>query len=106
MSAPRSKVMTHNPALSPPAHAAALTPVWCRHEPNPDWLQYGGKWGSTVVAPALQEWFAGAENPVSRTWLQTVFFPLVRRPPTWLLPCSPSRCQLNPDGITAQSSNE
>lgn len=30
----------------------------------------GGKWGSTVVAPALQEWFEGAENPVSRTWLQ------------------------------------
>ena len=25
-----------------------------------------------MQAPALQEWFAGAENPVSRTWLQTV----------------------------------
>lgn len=37
----------------------------------------GGKWGSTVVAPALQEWFAGAENPVSRTWLQVALPPLL-----------------------------
>ena len=33
------------------------------------WLTYKGKWGSTVEAPALQEWFAKAENPVSRSWL-------------------------------------
>lgn len=37
----------------------------------------GGKWGSTVVAPALQEWFAAAENPVSRTLLQTILSPWV-----------------------------
>lgn len=35
----------------------------------PPWLAYKGKWGSTVEAPALQEWFAKAENPVSRSWL-------------------------------------
>ena len=36
------------------------------------WLSYEGKWGSTVEAPALQEWFARAENPVSRSWLAQV----------------------------------
>ena len=25
-------------------------------DPLPGWLRYKGKWGSTVVAPALQEW--------------------------------------------------
>jgi len=25
-------------------------------DPQPPWLRYKGKWGSTVVAPALQEW--------------------------------------------------
>lgn len=38
----------------------------------PGWLAYAGRWGSTVDAPAQQEWFRRAENPVSRTWLQTV----------------------------------
>ena len=38
----------------------------------PGWLAYAGRWGSTVEAPAQQEWFRRAENPVSRTWLQTV----------------------------------
>ena len=33
------------------------------------WLAFEGRWGSTVEAPALQEWFAKAENPVSRSWL-------------------------------------
>ena len=37
-----------------------------------EWLEYGGRWGSTVEAPAQQEWFARAENPVSRSWLQQV----------------------------------
>ena len=37
-------------------------------EPSP-WLEYAGRWGSTVEAPAQQEWFARAENPVSRSWL-------------------------------------
>ncbi|KAK9865699.1 hypothetical protein WJX84_005878 [Apatococcus fuscideae] len=41
------------------------------------WLGYEGKWGSSVVAPQLQEWYERAENPVSRTWLQQVFFPLL-----------------------------
>ncbi|KAK9812839.1 hypothetical protein WJX72_004577 [[Myrmecia] bisecta] len=41
-----------------------------------DWLAFEGRWGSTVVAPALQDWFARAENPISRTWLQQVFLPL------------------------------
>ncbi|KAK9857191.1 hypothetical protein WJX84_004091 [Apatococcus fuscideae] len=41
------------------------------------WLGYEGRWGSSVVAPQLQEWFERAENPVSRTWLQQVFFPLL-----------------------------
>lgn len=36
------------------------------------WLAYEGKWGSTVEAPALQEWFARAEHPVSRSWLVQV----------------------------------
>ncbi len=36
------------------------------------WLAYEGKWGSTVEAPALQEWFARAEHPVSRSWLAQV----------------------------------
>ncbi len=26
-------------------------------DPQPPWLRYKGKWGSTVVAPALQEWY-------------------------------------------------
>ena len=43
-------------------------PVQLQHGPTP-WLAYKGKWGSTVEAPALQEWFAKAENPVSRSWL-------------------------------------
>ncbi|CAL8466419.1 g5955 [Coccomyxa elongata] len=41
-----------------------------------EWLDYGGRWGTTVEAPAKQDWFARAENPVSRTWLQQVLFPL------------------------------
>ena len=28
-------------------------------DPLPGWLRYKGKWGSTVVAPALQEWCVG-----------------------------------------------
>lgn len=40
-------------------------------EPSP-WLEYAGRWGSTVDAPAQQEWFARAENPVSRSWLAQV----------------------------------
>ncbi|KAK9902691.1 hypothetical protein WJX75_002901 [Coccomyxa subellipsoidea] len=40
------------------------------------WLNYSGRWGTTVEAPARQDWFARAENPVSRTWLQQVLFPL------------------------------
>ena len=36
------------------------------------WLGYQGRWGSSVVAPQLQEWFQRAENPVSRTWIQQV----------------------------------
>ena len=36
------------------------------------WLAYEGKWGSTVEAPALQEWFARAEHRVSRSWLAQV----------------------------------
>ncbi|KAL3140806.1 hypothetical protein ABBQ32_005349 [Trebouxia sp. C0010 RCD-2024] len=49
--------------------------VQLQHGPAP-WLAYKGKWGSTVEAPALQEWFAKAENPVSRSWLAQIFFPL------------------------------
>jgi len=66
--------------------SSATRGVSVTHTPDPPWLQYGGKWGSTVVAPALQEWFEGAENPVSRTWLQTVFFPLVPGVDTLLEP--------------------
>ena len=33
---------------------------------------YKGRWGSTVEAPAQQEWFAKAENPVSRSFLKQV----------------------------------
>jgi hypothetical protein len=74
-------------ALSPVGSALAEERgVTLRHDPEPDWLKYGGKWGSTVQAPALQEWFVGSENPVSRTWLQTVFFPLVPGVPTLLEP--------------------
>ncbi len=36
------------------------------------WLEYKGRWGSTVEAPAQQEWFAKAENPVSRSFLKQV----------------------------------
>lgn len=44
---------------------------------NAAWLQFTGKWGSTVEAPQKQEWYIRAENPVSRTWLQQVkFLPL------------------------------
>ena len=50
-----------------------------------EWLDYGGRWGTTVEAPAKQEWFARAENPVSRTWLQQVvnpsLFPTRTHPP-------------------------
>lgn len=53
-------------------HAGQVTQqgvqVQLQHGPAP-WLAYKGKWGSTVDAPALQEWFAKAENPVSRSWL-------------------------------------
>lgn len=44
---------------------------------NAPWLKYEGKWGSTVEAPQRQEWYARAENPVSRTWLQQIFLPLL-----------------------------
>ncbi|CAL5225933.1 g8728 [Coccomyxa viridis] len=40
------------------------------------WLEYKGRWGSTVEAPAQQEWFAKAENPLSRSFLKQVLFPL------------------------------
>lgn len=40
-------------------------------QPSP-WLAYEGRWGSSVLAPATQDWFFRAENPVSRTWLQQV----------------------------------
>ena len=40
-------------------------------EPAP-WLAFEGRWGSSVVAPALQDWFYRAENPVTRTWLEQV----------------------------------
>ena len=40
-------------------------------EPAP-WLAFEGMWGSSVVAPALQDWFYRAENPVTRTWLEQV----------------------------------
>lgn len=73
-STPSDKSPTNSNEWSPSPPIQEIRTVL---QPNPPWLQYGGKWGSTVVAPALQEWFAGAENPVSRTWLQTVFFPLV-----------------------------
>ena len=36
------------------------------------WLAFEGRWGSTVVAPALQDWFCRAEHPVSRSWLDQV----------------------------------
>ena len=36
------------------------------------WLEYKGRWGSSVEAPAQQEWFAKAENPVSRSFLKQV----------------------------------
>lgn len=45
--------------------------VQLRQDPAP-WLAFEGRWGSTVEAPALQEWFAKAENPVSRSWLAQV----------------------------------
>ena len=40
-------------------------------EPAP-WLAFEGMWGSSVVAPALQDWFYRAEHPVSRSWLEQV----------------------------------
>ena len=40
------------------------------------WLNYEGKWGGDVEAPQKQEWFARAENPVSRTWIQQVWLKL------------------------------
>ena len=46
-------------------------PVQACVEPAP-WLAFEGMWGSSVVAPALQDWFYRAENPVSRTWLEQV----------------------------------
>ena len=36
------------------------------------WLEYKGRWGSSVEAPAQQEWFAKAENPVSRSFWKQV----------------------------------
>ena len=36
------------------------------------WLGFRGRWGSSVDAPAVQDWFFRAENPVSRTWLDQV----------------------------------
>ena len=39
------------------------------------WLAYEGKWGSSVEAPALQDWFARAEHPVSRSWLVQASLP-------------------------------
>ena len=62
----------------------------------PPWLAFEGRWGSTVDAPAQQEWFRRAENPVSRTWLQTVRRPARRDPiaPVLLyLPASPEMLQ-------------
>ena len=56
-------------ALFPAGHVAGKgEQVHLERGPAP-WLSYEGKWGSTVEAPALQEWFARAENPVSRSWL-------------------------------------
>ena len=45
--------------------------VRLKQDPTP-WLAYEGRWGSTVEAPAMQEWFAKAENPVSRPWIAQV----------------------------------
>lgn len=65
-----------NGSSYPSGHIARDKPeVQLKREATP-WLAYEGKWGSTVEAPALQEWFARAENPVSRAWLAQVFFPL------------------------------
>lgn len=56
------------------------------------WLGYEGKWGSSVVAPQLQEWYERAENPVSRTWLQQAcrLIPLCKRH----LPCAEYSMQM------------
>lgn len=52
------------------------------------WLEFGGRWGSSVVAPALQEWYFRAEHPVSRTWLDQVRFCLLSCAPGWTrCPC-------------------
>eukprot|EP00891_Asterochloris_glomerata_P006031 jgi/Astpho2/6031/Aster-03988 len=58
-------------------HVSGQSPsdIVVEQQPCP-WLDYLGRWGSTVEAPALQEWFAKAEHPISRTWLQQVLLPL------------------------------
>ncbi len=57
----------------PAGHVSGQSPsdIVVEQQPCP-WLDYLGRWGSTVEAPALQEWFAKAEHPISRTWLQQV----------------------------------
>ncbi|DBB18049.1 TPA: hypothetical protein ACH3X3_003041 [Trebouxia sp. C0006] len=60
----------------PSGHLAQNSPEVKLQQDPAAWLAYEGKWGSTVEAPALQEWFARAEHPVSRSWLAQVFFPL------------------------------
>ena len=50
------------------------------------WLAFEGRWGSTVEAPALQEWFAKAENPVSRSWLAQVGGLMTGSPPCLISP--------------------
>lgn len=57
--------------------------VRLKQDPAP-WLAYEGRWGSTVEAPAMQEWFAKAENPVSRPWIAQVG--TLRSAPTCLIP--------------------
>lgn len=53
-------------------HLAQNSPEVKLQQDPAAWLAYEGKWGSTVEAPALQEWFARAEHPVSRSWLAQV----------------------------------
>ncbi|KAL0028666.1 hypothetical protein WJX79_009247 [Trebouxia sp. C0005] len=65
-----------NGSSYPSGHLAQERPKVQLQQDPAAWLAYEGKWGSTVEAPALQEWFARAEHPVSRSWLVQVFFPL------------------------------
>ena len=74
--------------------------VQLKREATP-WLAYEGKWGSTVEAPALQEWFARAENPVSRAWLAQV-----SSLSHIMSPISTYFCYLFPPPVTACSSKQ